>query len=473
MKPRLDGPHDPNDGAHKAHLIGIGGVGMSAVATLLLEAGWEVTGSEEGLYPPTSTMLEQLGLMVRTPYQAKNIPTDTSLILIGKHARLHDKNPEVRAALASGAEIKSFPQVLSSFMGRARRLVVAGTHGKSSTTALLTLLLTATGHRPGYFIGAVLDNMPSARLGGGEVFVAEGDEYPSSNLDPTPKFLHLKPDVVLLTSATLDHIDVYESQEEYLDEFKRLISTLPSDGLLVFCEECPYATELALEAPCRTVAYGVSRGTYFAGNAKWSRRISFQLRRNDENLTHLRSRLFGRHNLQNFIGASALLIEEGLARPTDLEDPIVRFHLPKRRLTQHSSRVFEDIASSPTKLKASISALRHRFPANRLVVLFEPYSRTWRHPRILQQLPEAFRLVHEVVLTNPRALGNAPNVEELPIQCIADVLDEAGIPTRVAGQGDALADLIKGDLCGSSDIVAVVTSGDASELLQLVLSPSP
>lgn len=452
-----------------AHLVGIGGVGMSGVARLLVEAGWAVSGSEEGLYPPTSTALEELGVPVAMPYAAGNIPKGAALIVLGKHARLQRGNAEVDAALASGIKVVSFPEVVAELFASGKQLVVAGTHGKSTTTSLVAAILEHVGCAPGYLIGAVLEGIPSSRLGAGRVAVIEGDEYPSSNFDPTPKFLHLHPQCVLLTAAALDHVDVYRSHQEYLGAFERLIDRLPHDGLLVACEEDRFASDLAKRAPCRVVTYGVEAGDYHARKASWTEAVSLDLVGRGATLAHVEAPLFGRHNVQNIVGAAAMALEGGFAQSSDIGAAARRFSLPRRRLVDHGRLLFEDIASSPTKMAASLAALADRFPGRRLVVIFEPYSRTWRHPLVLPQLGAAFSRSDLVILSRPRALGKATGVVQSSAEAVMAELAQAGIPTVATDGGGELENALRAHLRGG-EVVLLATSGEAGSLLSLVRS---
>ena len=219
----------------KAHFTGLCGAGMSAVAKILLDAGWEVTGSDEGFYPPISEVISRYGIPCAVGYRAENIPLAADWIVIGKHARLvPEENEEVAAALASGKRVLSFPEALAELRGTRETLVVAGSFGKSSCTALMAHVLRHAGKDPSYFIGAeALDFPDNGHLGHGALFVLEGDEYPAANWDNRSKFLFYGASALLLTSGEHDHVNVFPTLASYLAPFETLVEQLPTEGLIV------------------------------------------------------------------------------------------------------------------------------------------------------------------------------------------------------------------------------------------------
>ena len=242
----------------RVFLSGIGGIGMANLAALLKQAGFEVSGSDGAIYEPAATVLRQAGIVPRTPYAAENVPLDGTPIIIGNaQSRGH---VEVEAALDAGAPLYSFPEFLHHFVLEGRHsMVVAGTHGKSSTTACLSHILAAAGHDPGFLVGALpLDFSLGAALGKpGSPFVLEGDEYDSAFFDKRSKFLHYFPRTLLLGIVEFDHADIFANRAEMLLSFQRLLRILPRNGRLIYASDCDATCELAAAAPCPTVAVGV------------------------------------------------------------------------------------------------------------------------------------------------------------------------------------------------------------------------
>jgi UDP-N-acetylmuramate: L-alanyl-gamma-D-glutamyl-meso-diaminopimelate ligase len=262
----------------------------------------------------------------------------------------------------------------------------------------------------------------------------------------------------------LDHVDIYRSQQEYLGAFERLIERLPADGLLVACEEDRHARGLARRARCRVVTYGVDAGDYRAKRASWGETASLDLVRRRRVLTHVEAPLFGRHNVQNLVGASALVIESGLVGAADVADAALKVTLPRRRLVDHGNLLFEDIASSPTKMAASLAALSDRFIDQELIVVFEPYSRTWRHPLVLPQLGDAFSRADLVVLSRPRPIGRATGIVESPVEDVMAALRQAGIATVEVDGAGTLEGVLRVHLRGG-EVILLATSGEAASLL--------
>jgi UDP-N-acetylmuramate: L-alanyl-gamma-D-glutamyl-meso-diaminopimelate ligase len=227
----------------KAHFIGIAGKGMSATALLLREMGVEITGSDEGFYPPVSDYLKNEKIPFAEGYRKENIPDDVDVIVIGKNAKLTpESNEEVRAAMASGKSVRSFADLLHDMTADTDTIVAVGSYGKSTCTALLAWCLRSANKDPSYFIGEITNGFDRhAHRGQGSTFVLEGDEYPASNWDDTSKFLRYNARNVLLTSATHDHINVFPTHADYLAPFRALLGSLPADGLLVVNSSEPRA----------------------------------------------------------------------------------------------------------------------------------------------------------------------------------------------------------------------------------------
>ena len=460
----------PEPGPRKAHFIGIAGIGMAATALLLREQGWAVTGSDEGFYPPASEILPRAGISVASPHAAANLPSDADAIVIGKHAKLTQENPEVAAAFASGKPILSFPDVLAKITRDRDRVVVAGSYGKSTSASLLAWALVHAGNDPGYFLGAVPKDLPSnAALGRDAPFILEGDEYPSSNTDGRAKFLHYLPQSLLLTSAVHDHVNVFPTHADYLAPFKQLIADLPPSGLLVVCADEPHAMELARAAPCRVVTYALSDASadYRAENIDYGEKSSFDLI-GPGIRQPMRTAQLGAHNVQNMIGAAALLIEKGLAAPVEIGAAFASYQGIVRRLdklTAHSPvPVYEGFGSSREKSRAAIDAIRLHFPDKRLVIVFEPHTFSWRSRDTLFWYDTVFEGAAEVLVYQPPSHGAASH-DQVSQHEIVMRIGAAGLPVTAIGAEKARDVAMIASRLRPNDVVLVLTTGNLGGLI--------
>lgn len=450
-----------------AHVIGIAGIGMSAVALLLKEAGWHVTGSDQKIHPPSSEILPANGLTVLEPYKAENVPAQVDLFVAGKSAAVTEENPELQVARqreANGARVESYAEVLGGLAKGRRNWVVAGSFGKSTTTAMLAWALRGAGVECGYFIGAQAKNFDlHARMGTHDVFVMEGDEYPSSHADSRAKFLHYNAEAVLLTSAQHDHINVYPTHADFLQPFRDLLAHLAKvNGLLVACADDSAAAMLAKEATCRVVTYGVeSAADYTATDIVWGEETTFTLAKHGKPLANFRTTQLGLHNIQNMVGAAAMVIEQGLLAAEKVAESLSRFAGVRRRMDKLSGAgsipVYEGFGSSREKSMSAIAAMKKHFADRRLVVVFEPHAFSWRNREMLHWYDDTFTLADELwVYPPPTHIGAGTHAQINP--------DELEARLRAAGKVPHM--LVVGDVEGNvKSVVAALKPDDAVLLL--------
>lgn len=444
----------------KAHVIGICGVGMSATALLMKEAGWEVTGSDTLSYGPTGRILSAAGITPKVGYAPSNIPDDVDLFVIGRNAKLSsEENEEVRAACSSGKPIKSFPEVIGELTAGRDVAVVAGSYGKSSTTALLATALYHVG-RAGYFVGAEPLTIPApARLGEG-LFVAEGDEYPSAHNDPRAKFMHLHPRDVILTSVVHDHVNVYPTFEDYKKPFEELLVLVPSDGLVVVCAEEPGALALAEASGKPLVSYGVEKGTYQAANVVYGEETTFTLTKDGAPIADLWTRQLGRHNVENMVAAATYLLERGIIAPAHLALALGLFGGVRRRLDRVTPDTalptYEGFGSSYEKACAAIEAIRLHFPKKKLVVVFEPHTFGWRNRANLAWYDSAFKEATTVFVAPPESQGKGSH-DQLTHEEILGRVRASGAQAIAydAAHPEAVAASLSGE-----EVVLILSSGD-------------
>ena len=456
----------------KAHFIGIAGKGMSATALLLRQLGCKISGSDAGFYPPVSDYLVRAGIPFAQGYKKENIPPDADLIVIGKNTNLTaEKNEEVRAAFASGKPIRSFPEILAELTEGTDTIVVAGSYGKSTCTALLAWCLTHASKDPSYFIGEVTNGFEAyAYLGKGGVFVLEGDEYPSANWDERSKFLHYRPKNILLTSATHDHVNIFPTHAEYLAPFRALLALLPSNGLLIANQSEEYAHNLAQGYAGKKVFYDVGGAFWHADRIVYGARTTFNLLREKEAIVPLTTSLLGVHNIENIVGVSAMLLEKKFVSPNELATGIASFQGVKRRLDRKSDKtsipIYEGFGSSYEKAKSAISAIQKHFPARRLMIVFEPHTFSWRNRGALAWYDDVFAGASKIFIYEPAAQGEGTH-SQLSQQEIVARVQQAGFDAEAIQEPAAALDNIDRSL-DKNDVILLLTSGNLGGLIEAI-----
>ena len=375
----------------KAYFIGIAGAGMSAVAQLLKTRGWEVSGSDEGAYPPITTYLEQHHIPYVKTHSRDAVPEDADLVVVGKHAGLtREENEEVAFVYDNNFTIQSFPEVLRDLTKDTRNLICAGSHGKSTCTSLLTWCLLE--QDPSFFIGALPYNLDTnARSGKGALFVLEGDEYPASNTDNTSKFLYYNASDALITSLEHDHLNVFPTQEDYTAPFLQLIASLPEDGVLIMSGEDEYIQKTLPRISRKIVTYSTDERfetDWYATSISYDEETHFDLCHQGSHVVRLTTTLLGQHNVENIVGISALLLEKNLLTIEMLQQKVRSFTGLRRRLDKKTERssvlLYEGFGSSRSKARSAVVAMKTHFPEKRLLIVFEPHSLSWRRKDYLK-----------------------------------------------------------------------------------------
>ncbi|OGG79499.1 hypothetical protein A3A39_04860 [Candidatus Kaiserbacteria bacterium RIFCSPLOWO2_01_FULL_54_13] len=456
----------------RAHFIGIAGMGMSATAILLKEQGWQVSGSDAEAYPPATNQLERHGIPFATSYDPKNIPTDTNLIVIGKNAKLtRENNAEVQAAYESGIRIASFPELLGEIVEHREPIVVAGSYGKSTITSLIAWCLSRSGIDAGWFIGAAPEGMEPAHLGTHLVFVIEGDEYPTSHDDSRPKFSHYQPHDALITAATHDHVNIYKTQEDFLKLFHAFVSILPNDGILALCADELNAKALAAETKAQVIFYGLTpTATWRAERVRHGEQTTFDLMHVKQRVVALSTSLMGEHNVQNIVGASAILLEKKLITPEQLAEALKSFKGLARRLDQKTARssipAYEGFGSSREKLQAAIRALKVQYPDKRLVVVFEPHTFSWRNKKMLHWFDTAFEGARFVLLYKPAEQGAETHEQSTQKEMVERLL-RSGVAVKPATSPDDAMNILNGEI-RKGDTILLSSSGPMDGLIEQI-----
>jgi UDP-N-acetylmuramate: L-alanyl-gamma-D-glutamyl-meso-diaminopimelate ligase len=373
------------------HFIGICGTAMASLAGLFKSLGYQVTGSDQNVYPPMSTQLRDLGITIQEGYKKENLQPRPDLVVVGNV--VSRTNEEVQALLATDIPYTSLPKAMGEYaIAENHSIVVAGTHGKTTTTSMMVKVADQCGKKPGFMIGGIpVDYGRSFRLAEGSFFVIEGDEYDTAFFDKVPKFIHYKPKSVILTSIEFDHADIYKDLDAVKAAFQMLIDRIPADGLLIAWAEGENVRELAEKAKCKVVYYGVNEGDYrVSRRAIVDGRNHFSVDYRGTNLADIALKLPGEHNALNAMAVFALARELKWDLPQILQG-LANFQGVKRRQevigTPSGITLIEDFAHHPTAVKVTIDAVREKYLANstgRLFCLFEPRSATSRR-RIFQR----------------------------------------------------------------------------------------
>ena len=414
------------------HLVAICGTGMGALAVMLKSLGHRVTGSDENVYPPMSTVLSEQRITVFNGYAASNLDPPPDLVVIGN--AVSRGNPEAEAVLERKIRYASMPETLKTFFLWDRKpVVVAGTHGKTTTTAMLAWVFTEAGLDPSYIVGGVpIGWQTGARLGSGDLFILEGDEYDSAFFDKRAKFLHYLPDTVIINNIEFDHADIYDSLDEIELAFKRLVNIIPENGLLIGPADDARVRALASRAFCPVHTLGASP------DARWSVRdvssdpggTSFDLYELGEHRARLMIGLLGMHNVRNALAVVAAARHYGVSWP-DLTRSLKSFPGVKRRLEERGEingiAVYDDFAHHPTAVKATLEALRRAFQDRRIWAVFEPRSATTIRRNFQEAYGAAFDNADRVLIAPVFLPGKAPDGNRFSVDELLDGLRGRGL----------------------------------------------
>ena len=450
------------------HFVAIAGTGMGSLAGLLKERGHTVTGSDENVYPPMSSALERWGIPVAIGFRPENVLAERpDLVVIGNAVR--PENPEARAAIDGGIPYRSFPDALYEQAIRGKHaVVIAGTHGKTTTTSLVATLLLEAGRDPSLLVGGLAENFGgSFRDGAGPEFVVEGDEYDTAFFDKTPKFLHYHPDTLVVTSIEFDHADIYRDLAHVEGEFVKLVRGLPAAGTLVAASGSPSLDAVAAQAPCRVLRYGIEDGSDVEARGLEPRpegtRFTLRVRGAGEASALLPA--WGAFNVANALAAAGVCAARGVALDA-IAAGLARFRGVKRRQEVRGEAggitVVDDFGHHPTAVRETLAALRGRFPGRPLVAVFEPRSNTSRRAVFQREYAEAFdaaaRVVVQIVPDTPiySAFGGEP--ERLSAERLARDVSARGVPCVALPDVDAIVDHLAKS-CAPGDVVVTLSNG--------------
>jgi UDP-N-acetylmuramate: L-alanyl-gamma-D-glutamyl-meso-diaminopimelate ligase len=462
----------------RVHLVGVAGTGMGSFAGMLKVAGYEVTGSDANVYPPMSDMLRAWGIDVMTPYAAENLErARPDLVIIGNVIRR--ENPEATAVRERRIPQMSFPAAFGSLILAGKHsVVVTGTHGKTTTSALMAHVLVAAGTDPSFLVGGVTLNYDgNYRYGHGKYVVVEGDEYDTAYFDKGPKFLHYRARTAILTSVEFDHADIYRDMAHYESAFEHFAEALPPDGVLAVCATYPNAVGIArVASKARVVTYagmGGGDADYLARDVRFDADgAHFAIREPGGTSGALLLPMSGHHNVENALGVYAAARSLGLTRD-EIRNGFASFQGVKRRQEIRGEiggvLVIDDFAHHPTAVRETIHAIRLRYPDRRLWAVFEPRSNTSRRNIHQREYAAAFDGAHHVSLKVPEPHDKVPVDEQLDVPAVAETIRQQGI---AADYSSDVADLVRrvATEAKRGDVVLVMSNGAFGGLIPSVLT---
>ncbi|HVN18063.1 MAG TPA: UDP-N-acetylmuramate:L-alanyl-gamma-D-glutamyl-meso-diaminopimelate ligase [Dongiaceae bacterium] len=452
------------------HLIGICGTAMASLAGMLKERGHRVTGSDAAAYPPMSDFLRDLNIPVAQPFAVQNLTPTPDLVVIGN--AISRGNVELEHVLDQRIPFCSLPQFLhDEFLRGKEVLVVAGTHGKTTTTSMLSWIFHHAGLDPSFLIGGIAENFGSSfHLGQGKHFILEGDEYDTAFFDKGPKFLHYFPDAVILTSVEFDHADIYKDLDAVETAFKRLVNLVPRRGRIVaFDGAVGEASESAslerclAKAFCPVDRYGAGpRATWKITDIRLGERgTSWTVVRDGQHWAALEFSLAGEYNVWNATAAAALASWCGISREA-IADALRSFKSVKRRLEIKAQvngiTIIDDFAHHPTAIAGTLKALRARYAGSRLWAILEPRSNTLRRRVLQADLARSLAGADEVIVANVFRSEAIPENERLELPALAAEIKQRGRPVRLLADADAIVAAVAAEL-RSGDVVAILSNG--------------
>ncbi len=457
----------------KVYLIGIGGTAMATLAALLKRRGFQVSGSDEGVYPPMSDLLAAEDIPVLPGYAASNITEDIDLVIIGN--ALSRGNPEIEEVLDRKFRYCSLPEAIRDrFLWAARSIVVTGTHGKTTSTALIGWLLTHGGLDPTLLVGGVAGNFDASyRVGHGRDFVIEGDEYDSAFFDKTAKFLKYLPDLVVVGNLEFDHADIYGSLEEIRVAFRRLVNLIPREGLLLLGQDSQEAAALASLAHCPVETFGLGEeaGWRAYDIAVTPQGTSFRVRHQTQRFGAFRIPMLGEHNVLNALAGIAIGHAVGLDA-VGMADGLAQFRGIKRRLELRGQAagvtVYDDFAHHPTAVARTLDALRQAYPDRRIWAVFEPRSSTACRRVFQEPLAFAFRAADEAIIAGPYRT-TLPEAERLSPERLVDEIRIHGTAARYIPTVDDIVTTIVRERA-DGDLVVLMSNGAFGSIHQSLLT---
>lgn len=446
------------------YFLGIAGTAMASLAVLLKLKGHEVWGSDQGIYPPMSDFLAEHKIPVWEGFSEDHLdekPFDK--VIIGN--AMSRGNVEVEAILNRKLPFTSLPELIrKEFIDHYQSIVVTGTHGKTTTTSLMSWLLENAGLQPGFMIGGIAKNFDSSiQLGDGKHFVVEGDEYDCAFFDKRPKFVHYFPTYLIINNIEFDHADIYPNLASIQDVFRKLMRVVPQNGLTVANGDSPEVQAVIDPTYSRLETFGKSADNHWSYKVRGhsSEGIDFEIFESGKSAGEFHFPFPGEYQVQNCLAVTAIARDVGLSW-TQIREGLASFQGVARRMEHwgelHGADVYDDFAHHPTAIKVTLEAMKAKFPERRLIALFEPRTNTTVRNIFQDELAEALNVADGIILTPIHRLDRLPVDQRLSLdKLVQDVKDGGSIVETLTNYSDipaALANILKPD-----DILMLLTNG--------------
>ena len=455
-------------GQKHIYLIGICGTAMASLAGLLQLKGHRVTGSDQAAYPPMSDLLRKLDIPLAEPFAERNLEPRPDLVIVGN--AMSRGNIELEYVLDERIPFSSLAHVIhEEFLPGRESLVVAGTHGKTTTTSMLAWIYEVASQqnaalKPSFLIGGVAENFgTSFQLSEGQPFILEGDEYDTAFFDKGPKFMHYFPDALVLTHVEFDHADIYKDLDAVKTAFKRLVNLVPRRGRIVAFDGSPNVDECVSRAFCKVERYGFKHGSYWRieGLEHEGSTMRWRVLREESPWAELTMRMAGAHNALNATAAAALAAGQGIQTEA-ITKALATFRSVKRRLEVKAEiddvTIIDDFAHHPTAIRETLKALREAYPDRRLWAVLEPRSNTLRRNVFERELVESLSLADRVVIAGVFKMENIREVERLHPEAVVNALRNAGRDAVLLRDADTIVEAMAPEL-RAGDVVAILSNG--------------
>ncbi|HEX7672586.1 MAG TPA: UDP-N-acetylmuramate:L-alanyl-gamma-D-glutamyl-meso-diaminopimelate ligase [Bdellovibrio sp.] len=454
---------DLKPGSH-IHLMGICGTAMASLAGLLKDRGFKITGSDMNPYPPMSTQLESLGINIQKGYKAENLHPKPDFVIVGNV--ISANNEEAQELVKLGIPFTSLAKAMGEFIIADREsVVISGTHGKTTTTSMMSWVAENAGVKPGFLIGGIPKNFSqSFKNPEGKFFIIEGDEYDTAYFDKVPKFIHYKPRHVILTSVEFDHADIYKDLQAVKDAFARLMQLIPENGTLLACAEDANVMELRKLAKCKnSFTYG------FSANADFRAKVLFQNEKGVGFEVHHKGEILGPYNMQitgdyNILNATVVVAMSKCLGFSEnrIQIGLETFEGVKRRQEilgePGGILVIEDFAHHPTAVRETVKGIQKKYPNRKVFSVFEPRSATSRRKVFQKDYVEAFKGSHEVMLAKAFDQSKIDSENRFSSEELVEDLNKAGVVANAFDSADHLVDALK-SRAKKGDVILIMSNG--------------